>query len=143
TLQVQFALLERADWQEHRPRLVEDIRGVLRTARRFARMFPMGRPEVLLASGSLAWHTDRRRAAMTRWRRASAEAARMQMPYELARAHLEIGRHLEPDSPERWRHLSDAAAIFDRLGCVSELARARALQGVTSTTPVWQESSVA
>src|SRR3989442_6764882 len=47
----------------------------------------------------------------------------LQMPYELARAHAEIGRHLAPGTSERWRHLADATAVFDRIGCSWELAR--------------------
>jgi hypothetical protein len=143
TLDVLLALLEDGDAHSHRPAVMENIRGVLRAARRYARLFPIGRPEVLLASGNLEWHLGRRRTAIKRWRRAIAEAARLEMPYETARAHMEIGRHLAPDTSERWRHLSDAVAIFDRLGCVWELARVRALQADTSTAPVGQESSVA
>jgi len=141
TLEVLFAFLEDDRVHERRPRLLEEIRGVLRAARRYARMFPIGRPEVLLASGNLAWHLGRQRAAMTRWRRAMAAAARLQMPYELGRAHAEIGRHLAPGTSERRRQLADAAAVFDRIGCSWELARVRALQ-VDTSTRVWQESSV-
>ena len=141
TLEVLFGFLEDDRTQEQRRRLVEEIQGILRAARRYARMFPIGRPEALLASGSLAWHLGRRRAAMTRWRRAAAVAARLRMPYELGSAHAEIGRHLAPGTSERRRQLADAAAVFDRIGCSWELARVRALQVDTSTT-VWQESSV-
>jgi tetratricopeptide (TPR) repeat protein len=143
TLDVLLALLEDEDAHAHRPAVMENIRGVLRAAGRYARLFPIGRPEVLLASGNLEWHLGRRRTAIKRWRRAIAEAARLEMPYETARAHMEIGRYLAPDTPERWQHLSDAVAIFDRLGCVWELARVRALQADRSTAPVGQESSVA
>src|SRR5439155_1657663 len=87
TLEVLFGFLEDDRTQEQRRRLVEEIQGILRAARRYARMFPIGRPEALLASGSLAWHLGRRRAAMTRWRRAAAVAARLRMPYELGSAH--------------------------------------------------------
>ena len=143
TLDVLLALLEDGDAHAHGSAVMENIRGVLRAARRYARLFPIGRPEVLLASGNLAWQLGRRRTAIKRWRRAIAEAARLDMPYETARAHLEIGRHLSPATPERWRHLSNAAATFDRLGCAWELARVRALQAETSTAPVARESSVA
>jgi adenylate cyclase len=105
-------------------------------------MFPIGRPEVLLAGGSLAWHRGKPAAAMKRWRRAAAAAARLGLPYEQARAHVEIGRHLAAGSPERWQHLADAAAVFDRIGCAWELARVRALQSVGSAGP-WERSSAA
>src|SRR6266404_4183433 len=142
TLEVLFAFLEDDRSQAQRRRLVEEIEGVLGAARRYARMFPIGRPGALLASGSLAWHLGRRRAAMTRWRRAAAAATRLQMPYELGSAHAEIGRHLAPGRPERGQHLTDAAGVFGRIGCTWELARVRALQEDASTV-VWRESSVA
>src|SRR5262249_48967877 len=77
TRDVLSARREDEDAHVHRQAVIDDIRGVLRAARRYARMFPIGRPEVLLASGSLAWHLGRRRAAMKRWLRATAEAARL------------------------------------------------------------------
>ena len=142
TLEVLFAFLEDDRSQAQRRRLVEEIEGVLGAARRYARMFPIGRPGALLASGSLAWHLGRRRAAMMRWRRAAAAATRLRMPYELGSAHAEIGRHLAPGRPERRQHLTDAAGVFGRIGCTWELARVRALQEDASTV-IWRESSVA
>src|SRR2546427_12264634 len=94
TLEVLFASLEDDRSQAQRRRLVEEIEGVLGAARRYARMFPIGRPGALLASGSLAWHLGRRRAAMMRWRRAAAAATRLRMPYELGRPHAEVAPRL-------------------------------------------------
>src|SRR6185503_12915058 len=101
TLEVLFALLEDDRTPQRRSQLMGEIQGVLRATRQYVRMFPIGRPEVLLAGGSLAWHRGRPAAAMTRWRRAAAAAARLGLPYEQARAHVEIGRHLAAGSPER------------------------------------------
>jgi hypothetical protein len=141
TLEVLFLLLEDRSFAERRPQLLGQVRGVLTAARRFARMFPIGRPEVLLASGTLAWHVGQRRRAMRRWQRAAVAADRLQMPYELGRAHAEMGRHLDPGK-ERWRHLVDAAAIFDRIGCGADAARVRVFQDEGGTA-AWQASSVA
>src|SRR5262249_38256369 len=140
TLEVLLALLEEDRTQR---RLLEEAQAVLRATRRYAQMFPLGRPEVRIPCGRLAWHLGRRRAAMARWSRALATAARLQMPHELGRAHVEIGRHLAPERAERWQHLADAAAIFERIGCAWELARVRALAANTHTASLWQESSVA
>jgi len=79
---------------------------------------------------------------MTRWRRAAAIAARLQMPYELGRAHVEMARHLTPDDADRIRHLSEAAALFTRIGCAWELGHVPELQEDTSRA-TWRESSVA
>src|SRR5262249_15463462 len=142
TLEVLLALLEENRTPPRR-RLLEEAQAVLRATRSYTRMFPIGRPEVLLSSGRVAWHLGRHRAAMARWSHALAIAGRLRMPYELGRAHLEIGRHLAPERAERWQHLADAAAIFERIGCAWELARVRALAANTHTASLWQESSVA
>ena len=58
------------------------------------------------------------------------------MPYEAARAHAELGRHLPPDSPARHEHLGKAAALFEQLGSTWDLARVRALRNaVAEATP--------
>jgi hypothetical protein len=60
------------------------------------------------------------------------------MPYELARAHFELGRHLTPGqrSPlglDRAGHLDQAAAGFRTTGCSADLRRAQALAGLTTS----------
>jgi hypothetical protein len=56
----------------------------------------------------------------------------MRMPYKLARAHLELGRHLaaghsSPLGLDRRAHLDRAAAGFHAIGCDPELRRVKAL----------------
>jgi hypothetical protein len=68
----------------------------------------------------------RHRQARTRWRRALAVARRLEMPYETARAHAELGRHMPDDTAARPEHLARAAAIFEQLGSTWELAMVRA-----------------
>jgi hypothetical protein len=61
--------------------------------------------------------------------RAIRIAAALETPYELGRAHLELGRHLPGAAPNRRQHLERAGAAFEALGCVRELAGARAALG--------------
>jgi hypothetical protein len=96
-----------------------DVTGV---AQQYARLFPIGRPQAYLTRGSLAWARGQHRRAHRSWRRALAAAKRLQMPYEMARAHAEIGSHLALDAPMRRAHLAQAAAIFGQLGCAWDLA---------------------
>jgi hypothetical protein len=53
------------------------------------------------------------------------------MPYELARAHLELGRQLgverSPLGLDRAGHLERAAAGFAAIGCRADLAAVQAL----------------
>jgi predicted ATPase len=104
----------------------------LRRLRRYGRVFPMARPRGLLAAG--CWHRleGRPRQAARSWVRAVQAAERLAMPYELARAHLELGRQLAGDgrSPlglDRGGHLERAAAGFEAMGCRADLAAVQAL----------------
>jgi tetratricopeptide (TPR) repeat protein len=97
-----------------------------RGLRQYARRFPLGRAHAHLWSGLLAWLRGRRRRARTLWQRAIDAGETLRMPYERARAHLEIGRHLDVGDAERRRHLHDAAELFEKLGAATDLARARA-----------------
>ena len=72
------------------------------------------------------------RQAVRAWTRAVREAERLAMPYELARAHYELGRHLRPGERSPLRldgagHLSRAAATFALIGCRADLGAAQAI----------------
>jgi hypothetical protein len=104
----------------------------LRRLHRYGRAFPMARPRGQLAAGG--WHRleGRRRQAARSWARAVQAAERLAMPYELARAHLELGGQLAPAerSPlglDRDGHLERAAAGFAAMGCRADLAAVRAV----------------
>ena len=112
--------------------LRETAAAALRRLRRYARTFPMARPRALICAGWSAWLAGRPGPAWRAWARAVPEAERRQMPYELARAHFELARHLVPGqrSPlglDRAGHLDRATAGFQRIGCRADLRRARAL----------------
>jgi eukaryotic-like serine/threonine-protein kinase len=91
--------------------------------RRFARRFPVGQPAAFLLRGHAEWISEHHRRAHGLWRRAADRAERLGMPYERARAHLEIGRHLSLGADDRIHHLHQAADLFEKLGCVTDLAR--------------------
>ena len=94
----------------------------LRRLRRYARSFPMARPRALTCLGGHHELEGRRGAARRAWARAVREAERLAMPWELARAHQELGGHLAPGerSPlglDRVAHLDRARSILASLGC--------------------------
>ena len=98
----------------------------VRAVRRFARHFPVGQPAALLWQGGESWIGGLEARALRLWGRAVDVAERLGMPYERARAHLEIGRHLPRQAEGRAHHLHQAADLLERLGCETDLARARA-----------------
>jgi hypothetical protein len=57
------------------------------------------------------------------------------MPYELARAHFEIGRRSPRTAPDRAHHLEEARAVFQQLGCATDLARVQAELGPQTEVP--------
>jgi len=109
-----------------RRRLTVEARRVVRALGRFALIFPVARPATLLWRGLELSLRGRAGAARRCWARSADLARRHAMPYDEARAHLELGRHAA--GPERRAHLDRAAAIFQRLGANDELAAAHAFR---------------
>jgi tetratricopeptide (TPR) repeat protein len=99
----------------------------LRALHRFARRFPLGRPHAALWQGLASWVRGRPASAFRHWHRAIALAERYRTNYECARAHLEIGRHLDARDLDRRQHLHRAEELFLSLGCSTDASRARAL----------------
>jgi hypothetical protein len=89
--------------------------------RRYAARFPLGRPHAQLWQGLAAHLNGRPRRALRHWRRSVELAERLRTPYELGRAHFEIGRHLSRGDDTRRDHLSRAVEGFEQLGCATEL----------------------
>jgi hypothetical protein len=110
----------------------------VRRLRRYARTFPMARPRALICLGWSRWLDGRQGAARRAWAKAVREAERLRMPYELARAHDELGRHLaegerSPLGLDRDGHLERALDGFRAAGCSADRRRVQAL--AASTTP--------
>jgi hypothetical protein len=93
----------------------------LRRLRRYARTFPMARPRALACLGWSHWLHGRHGPAHRAWTRAIREAERLAMPWELANAHHQLGRHLaagerSPLGLGPTEHLARARSIFEALG---------------------------
>lgn len=99
-------------------RLLLDRARIACTAlRQFARSFPHAQAHALLWRGAYQWLVGHRTRALRLWRATIATAERNGMPYECARAHFELGRHLPAADPARHVHLDHAATQFAQLGC--------------------------
>jgi predicted ATPase/class 3 adenylate cyclase len=104
----------------------------LRRLRRYARSFPMARPRALTCQGWCQWLEGRHRIALRAWAQAVQESQRLAMPWELARAHYELGRHLagsenSPLGRQKAEHLDQARGILEALGCGTYPANTDAL----------------
>jgi predicted ATPase/DNA-binding SARP family transcriptional activator len=119
-VEVCLALLERDG--EAPPELEATAAAALRRLGRYAATFPVARPRELICRGWYAWVRGRPGAARRAWTRAIREADRRRMPYELARAHFELGRHLAAGQRSSLGldgagHLELAATGFQAAGC--------------------------
>jgi hypothetical protein len=102
------------------------MRELCRRLEQFSRVNPPVRARATLWQGCAEWLDQSRDRAHARWRACLHEAERFGLPYERARAHYEIGRHLEQTDPERVVHLTRAEAEFRRLLIEPEIRRVRA-----------------
>jgi len=91
----------------------------------FGRVLPVGQPRAWLHQGLLYWVEGRQTQAFRVWEKSLALAEQLSLPYEAARAHDEIGRHLSLNDPTRQINLEKAIEIFSGLGAKLELMQAQ------------------
>ena len=123
------AVVEAAMLMWERDRTAENAKlasEALRGAEAYAAIFPIGKPFALLWRGLHHHVSGKPEKARDVWLRCVAEAYRLGMPYEEARAHLEIGRHLSLRDPARRGHLTRAASMLAELGAAPDHALADA-----------------
>jgi tetratricopeptide (TPR) repeat protein len=85
--------------------------------RTFARVFPIGQPRAQLWSGRLHHLSGRPERAQRAWRASLSAAQRLGMPFEAARAHVELGRRGDGQPQRQW-HLQQAQSLLRELGVV-------------------------
>lgn len=124
--EVYLAALE----NEKNPDDLKSARRAVKSLHEFGRILPIGRPRAWLHQGLLDWAEGRQKKAVQAWEKSLGLAEQMSMPYEAARAHYEIGRHVEVHAPARQIHLQKAIEMFSEMGAKYELQKARdALSG--------------
>jgi class 3 adenylate cyclase/tetratricopeptide (TPR) repeat protein len=84
--------------------------------RRFARVFPIGKPRALLWTGLYEWLSGRQTKAGADWEKSVASAARLGMLFEQALAHAELGRHAVTGDPEGAHHMARARKLLIEAG---------------------------
>ncbi len=121
-----LSLLEAGQAGTHGRRQTADALGRLRG---YASVFPVGRPRSALLEGRHHWLRGKPDAANRSWRNAIRLAEELSMPYELALAHYELARHLDPQDPARAGHLAASRDLFNRLQAARDLARMDRIDG--------------
>jgi tetratricopeptide (TPR) repeat protein len=95
----------------------------MKVFKRFARSFPFARPYLHLCLGLEAWLNHKPDKAYQLWQKGIALAETQAMPYEKGLLLVEYGqRCLSAHHPDGQSALTEAAQIFERLGCRYELA---------------------
>jgi predicted ATPase/class 3 adenylate cyclase len=93
----------------------------------YARLVPSGKSIIWLYQGLYDWLDGRPRKSQATWQEALILADTLGMPYDQARVHYQIGRHLGEGetTKEGWgrrEHLNRAAELFARFGAKYDLA---------------------
>jgi class 3 adenylate cyclase/tetratricopeptide (TPR) repeat protein len=92
----------------------------------YAKVFPIGWPRWYCHNGTRLWLLGRRAGALRSWRAALRHAARLQMPLEIALAHLHLAEPDAGETPQRCEHLAAALELFEQLGATREIDFVRA-----------------
>ncbi len=92
----------------------------------FARTFAVGHPRALLYQGWQAHLMGKQNKAMRLWQKCLTVSERLQMPYDLARAQFELGRHLPIGDKQRTHYLQMALRGFEKMETAVDSARVKA-----------------
>jgi hypothetical protein len=110
-----------------RASLQKQARCACRALRRYARVFPIGRPSAWLCRGLYQSCTGHPQSARRYWEKSIAAAQQFGMTYDEAQAHFELGRHQPSGDSLRREHLLRARDLFTQLQATYELGRTEAM----------------
>ncbi|HSH04681.1 MAG TPA: AAA family ATPase [Anaerolineae bacterium] len=98
----------------HDDNLPAQCKVALKSLRSYARVLPIGKPALARYEGRLAWLRGKQSRAHAAWQTSLEFAISMNMDYDQAWAHYEIGRHLALNDPQRDKHFAKAKHIFQQ-----------------------------
>jgi len=107
--------------------LARQAKLAVQTLRKYARVFPIGMPHLLLNQGRYHWLTGKKNQAQKAWQTSLQHAKQLGMLYNQGLTHYEIARHLVSTDPVRHDHISLALSIFSNLNAAYDLERAQRL----------------
>jgi tetratricopeptide (TPR) repeat protein len=88
----------------------------IKNLKKYTAIFSIGEPTLKRFQANMEWYRNKPENACKLWREAIEKAHTFPMKYEEARASFELGRHLEPDNPERVPSLENACLLFGECG---------------------------
>ncbi len=107
----------------------ELAQAALKHLHQYAGIFDIGKPRAATCQGWYDWLAGRPDEAAKAAAQGLEQAQKLGMPYDEALGHYHFGRQLPAGDAAGREHLTQAVAIFERLGAVWDLARARAALG--------------
>lgn len=117
------------EWETASPKNMQNLRRAARQACRailkLTRVYPRTRPRAWLLWGRYQWLAGMPRSAMTSWQKSLAAGQSLDMPYEAALTHFELGRHSSGEA--RAQQLDKALQLFTELGAAYDAAQVRAV----------------
>lgn len=113
-------------WQNGDSRYRSAAQKACKAMKKFAGVFPLGQPRLKLHQGMFHLLDGRPEAAHLSWEDALAEAEKLKMPYEKARAHLYLGQHILRGE-DKAKALTCALEIFERIEVQHEAEQVRLL----------------
>ena len=99
----------------------------VQTLGKYERVFPIGKPRLLLNQGRYKWLTGKHSQAMKAWQSSLDHAKELRMLYDQAIAGYEIARHLPATDAMRQNHIASALNIFASLQARYDLERLQKL----------------
>ncbi len=88
-----------------------------------AQLFPISKPHALRAIGLYHWLEGQSVKAFELWQESLSVAENLNMPYQQALTHYELGRHLQKQDPARQTHITRAIILFTQVGATYDLER--------------------
>ena len=90
---------------------------------RFASIYTLAKPRTHYLKGWLAWLDDQSPDALQTWKKGLRLPQTAEMPYEEARLHEILSRHLPNEDPETEVHRNIARQMFENLNAVLDLKK--------------------
>ena len=98
-------------------------RRAIKSMERFASIYTLAKPRTHYLKGWLAWLDDQSPDALQTWKKGLRLPQTAEMPYEEARLHEILSRHLPNEDPETEVHRNIARQMFENLNAQLDLNR--------------------
>jgi class 3 adenylate cyclase/tetratricopeptide (TPR) repeat protein len=102
-------------WERGDAQYRSDAQKACQAMNKYTGIFPLGVPRARLYWGWFHWLDGKHQQALTDWRQCLADAEKLNLPYEQARALSFLGEHVE-SAGDRKQFCERALGIFERLG---------------------------